>query len=114
MMHLLVEWLMSALALLVVAQLVDGFELDGLGAALATALVVGLLNVTIGVLLKVVTLPLGIVTFGLFWLVINGLMLLLASAVVKGFRVRGLGAAFWGALVLALLHVVGRWFVHFG
>jgi len=108
MVRLLIQWLLSAVALLVVSNLVSGFEVEGLGPALAAALVIGLLNATVGFLLKIVTFPISILTLGLFLLVINGLMILLASSIVRGFHVRGFGAAFWGALVLALLGMVIR------
>jgi putative membrane protein len=108
MVRLLIQWLLSACALLVVSQLVPGFTVRGLGAALTASLVIGLLNATAGALLKIVTFPISIVTFGLFLLVINGLMILLASSLVRGFHVRGFGAAFWGAVVLALLGMLIR------
>jgi putative membrane protein len=108
MVKLLVQWLLSAFALLVVSNLVNGFEVNGLGAALAASLVIGLLNATIGFFLKILTFPISIFTLGLFLLVINGMMILLASSIVRGFHVRSFGAAFWGALVLALLGMVIR------
>ena len=108
MVRLLVQWLLSAVALLVVSNLVSGFEVEGLGPALAAALVIGLLNAAVGFFLKIVTFPISILTLGLFLLVINGLMILLASSIVRGFHVRGFGPAFWGALVLALLGMVIR------
>jgi len=108
MVKLLVQWLLSAVALLAVSSLVPGFEVQGLGPALGAALVIGLLNATIGFFLKVITFPISILTLGLFLLVINGLMILLASSVVRGFHVRGFGAAFWGAVVLALLGMLIR------
>ena len=103
MLKLLAQWLLYAFALLVVSNLVPGFFVRGLGSALAAALVIGLLNATVGFFLKVVTFPLSILTLGLFLLVINGLMILLASKLVHGFRVNGFWPAFWGAVVLALL-----------
>jgi len=106
--RLLVQWLLSAIALLVVSEFVPGFTVDGLGSALAAALVIGLLNATLGLVLKVITFPLSILTLGLFLLVINGLMILVASSLVRGFHVRGLGPAFWGAAVLALLGMLIR------
>ncbi len=108
MIRLLVQWLLSAVALLVVSNLVHGFEVDGLGPALVASLVIGLLNATVGFFLKIITFPISILTLGLFLLVINGLMILVASSLVRGFHVRGFGAAFWGALVLALLGMVIR------
>jgi putative membrane protein len=105
---LLVQWFLSALALLIVSQIVPGFHVDGLWPALIASAVIGLLNATIGFILKIVTLPLSILTLGLFLLVINGCMILLASGIVRGFTVRGMGAAFWGAVVLALLGMIIR------
>ena len=107
-MKLLLQWLLSALALLIVSHLVPGFHVAGLLPALIAAVVIGLLNATVGLFLKIITIPFSVVTLGIFLLVINGLMILLASAVVPGFHVSGLGPAFWGAVVLALLGVLIR------
>ena len=107
-MKLLLHWILSALALVVVSNLVPGFHVHGLIPALIAALVIGFLNATLGLLLKIITLPLSILTLGLFLLVINGLMILLASSVVPGFHVNGLGPAFIGAIVLALLGMLIR------
>ncbi|MGB8028157.1 MAG: phage holin family protein [Terracidiphilus sp.] len=107
-MKLLLQWLLSALALLVVSHLVPGFHVSGLLPALIAAVVIGLLNATLGLFLKIITIPFSIVTLGIFLLVINGVMILLASAVVPGFHVNGLGPAFWGAVVLALLGMLIR------
>ena len=97
---------MSAFALLVVSNILPGIKLDGLGSALVAALIIGLLNATVGFFLKVVTFPLSVLTLGVFLLVINGLMILLASKIVHGFHVAGFWPAFWGAVVLALLGVL--------
>ncbi len=105
-MALLLQWLLYAVALLIVSKVVPGFHVDGLGPALIASLVIGLLNATVGLVLKVITFPISIVTFGIFLLVINGLMILLASNLVRGFNVRGFGPAFFGAVVLALLGMV--------
>ena len=107
-MKLLLHWLLSAIALLVVSHLVPGFTVRGLVPALIAALVIGLLNATVGLLLKIVTFPISILTLGLFLLVINGLMILLASAIVPGFHVSGLLPATIGAAVLALLGMLAR------
>jgi len=103
MLKVLLHWLLSAIALLIVSRLVRGFVVNGLGPALIAAVVIGLLNATLGLLLKIITFPLSILTLGLFLLVINGLMILLASGVVPGFKVYGLVPAFWGAVALAIL-----------
>ena len=108
MLAILLHWLLCAVALLVVSRIVPGFHVAGLGPALIASLVIGLLNATVGFFLKVITFPLSILTLGLFLLVINGLMILLASSVVPGFHVRGIVPAFWGAVVLALLGMLIR------
>ncbi len=108
MMGLLVQWLLSALALLLVAKLVPGFNVEGLWPALIASLVIGLLNATLGFFLKIITFPISILTLGIFLLVINALMILLASSIVRGFNVRGLFPAFWGAAALALLGMLIR------
>jgi putative membrane protein len=105
---LLIQWLLYAIALMAVSKIVPGFYVAGLWPALIASLVIGLLNATLGLLLKIVTFPISILTFGLFLLVINGMMILLASHIVRGFRVQGFGPAFWGALVLALLGILIR------
>lgn len=107
-MRLLLHWILSAVALLLVSHLVPGFQVRGLIPALIAAVVIGLLNATVGLFLKIITFPLSILTLGIFLLVINGIMILLASAIVPGFHVSGFGPAFWGALVLALLGMLIR------
>jgi len=108
MLGLLLHWILSAIALLIVSRIVPGFHVQGLGPALIASLVIGLLNATIGFVLKIVTLPLAIVTLGLFLLVINALMIMFASGIVRGFQVTGFMPAFIGAIVLALLGMVIR------
>ena len=106
-MRMLLNWVVSALAVWLVSQVVPGFYVRGVVAALLAALVIGFVNATIGMLLKVMTLPLTILTLGLFWFVINALMLELASALLApGFQVRGFFAAFVGAIVLSLVNLV--------
>ncbi|WP_180542216.1 phage holin family protein [Nevskia soli] len=111
-MRLLLHWLISAASLLIVANVVSGIQVDTFGAALIAALVYGLISVTLGLLLKLVSLPLIILTLGLFWFVINALMLQLASALVPGFRVRGFFAAFVGALLLSIVQWLLSWLLH--
>jgi putative membrane protein len=108
MLKLLLHWILSAAALLIVSRLVPGFVVRGLQPALVAALVIGLLNATVGLVLKIITFPISILTLGLFLLVINGLMILVASSVVRGFTVYGMVPAFWGAVVLALLGLLFR------
>ena len=108
-MRILLNWLLSALAVWVVSRLVPGFHVAGVAAALIAALVIGLVNATLGLLLKIVTFPLTILTLGIFWFVINALMLEMASAVVPGFRIDTFSSAFWGAIVLSLVNMLFRW-----
>jgi putative membrane protein len=107
-MRLILHWLLSALALIIVARLVPGFYIRSFGSALIAALVIGLVNATLGFFLKVLTFPFIILTLGLFWFMINALMLMLASKLVPGFLVRGFVPAFWGAIVLALINMLFR------
>lgn len=108
MIHLLLIWLLSSLALLIVAYIVPGFELASFGSALIASIVVGFLNATLGFLLKLLTFPISILTLGIFFLVINAIILLLASALVPGFHIRGFWAAFLGAIVLMLVRMAFR------
>jgi putative membrane protein len=105
-MRLLLSWILSAIAVWIVARLVPGISVSGPVAALIAALAIGFINATIGLVLKVVTFPLTLITLGVFWFVINALMLELASAVVPGFHVNGFRAAFLGAIVLSLVNVL--------
>ena len=105
-MRLLIHWLLSALALVIVAHIVPGFYVSGLGGALIAALVIGLINATLGFFLKVLTFPLVVLTLGVFWLVINAVMLMVASSLMTSFKVRSFGAAFVGAIVLALVNML--------
>lgn len=85
-----------------------GFEIKGFGTALIAALVIGLINATIGLIIKILTLPITILTFGLFLFVINALMLKLSTYFVSGFVVKGFLPAFLGAIVLAILNIALR------
>jgi putative membrane protein len=105
-MRLLLNWLLSAISLLIVSHVVPGFYVRNFTSALIAALVIGLVNATLGLFLKIITLPLTLLTLGVFWWVINALMLLFASKFVSGFAVYGFWPAFWGAVVLSLLNMV--------
>lgn len=110
-MRLLFTWILSAIAVWIVAQIVPGISVRGPIAALIAALAIGFINATIGLVLKIITFPLTLITLGLFWFVINALMLELASAVVPGFHVRGFGAAFVGAVLLSIVNLLLKWLV---
>ncbi len=108
-MRMLVHWLLNAVALLIVTYVVPGFHVSGIVAALIAALVIGLLNATLGLFLKVITFPITVVTLGIFWFVVNAIVLKLASIFVPGFTIIGFLPAFLGAIVLALINLVIRW-----
>jgi putative membrane protein len=108
MLQLLLNWILSALVLLVVAHLVPGFRIAGIGSALIAVIIVGLINATLGLLLKIITFPLTIVTFGLFLVVVNAIVLKVAALLMPGFSIRGFFPAFVAAIFLALLHFVLR------
>jgi putative membrane protein len=99
----LIHWLLSGVALLIVAQILPGIEVDGFGAALIAALVIGVVSATVGLVLKIVLLPFIIVTLGIVYFLINGLMLNLASAIVPGFRVVGCLPAVLGSILLTIV-----------
>ena len=103
MLHILIVWLVSALALWLVARIVPGIEVRDFGAALIAAIVIALVNAVIGPILRFIAFPLTILTLGLFRLVINALLLMLAAAITPGFRVRGFLNAVIGSLVLTFL-----------
>ena len=109
MLRLIAHWVLSALCILLVARFVPGFFVAGFGTALIAAIAIGFVNGTIGMLLKIMTFPLTILTFGIFWLIINALMLKFASWFVPGFQVRGFAPAFWGALFLSLLNLAVKY-----
>jgi putative membrane protein len=105
---LLLHWLVSSVSLMIVAYLFPGISLNGLGAAILAPVVIGLANATVGFVLKIVTLPLTVLTLGLFWLIINALMLQLAALLVPGFYVAGFWSAFFGAIVLSIVSMILR------
>src|SRR5262249_14968147 len=102
-MEFLLNWIISALSLLVVGRLIPGFHVDGFGTALIAALVLGLVNATLGAILMLLTLPLTVLTFGLFHFVVMAFLIWLVTAVVPGFHVSGFFPAFFGAIVLAIV-----------
>jgi len=108
MLNLLIHWAISAGSLAIVAYLFPGIELRGLGATLIAPLVIGLINATIGLILKIITLPITLLSFGIFLLVINALMLQLAASIVPGFSVAGFWSAFFGAIVLSIVSMILR------
>lgn len=102
-MNLILRWLISTLSVIVAAYIVPGVKIANTWTALMAALVIGLVNALIRPLIILLTLPVNILTLGLFTLVINALMFWLASSIVKGFDVANFKAAFLGALVYWLV-----------
>jgi putative membrane protein len=109
--RLLLHWILSAVAVWIVAMLVPGIRVSDPIAALIAAAAIGLANATIGFVLKILTFPLTVLTLGLFWFVINAMMLELAAAFVRGFYVRNFVAAFIGAIVLSIVSSLLQWLV---
>jgi putative membrane protein len=112
MLSLLVNWLVSALALWLVARIVSGIEVRDFGAAVIAAAVVAVVNFFVGPILRFFGWPLIFLTLGLFTFVINAVLLILASLFTPGFRVRGFVPALVGSLLLTVLTYVIRLVVH--
>lgn len=105
-MKLLLKWLLSAASLMFVAYLYPGVQVTSLSAALVAALVIGLFNAVLRPILVVLTLPVTVVTLGLFLFVINAFMFWAAAELLKGFQVAGFGAALIGSLIYSALGMV--------
>lgn len=107
-MEILINWLISALAILVSAYILPGVHVSDFTAALVAAVVLGVINVIIKPIILLLTLPINILTLGLFTLVINAFTILLASSIVPGFRVD----SFWWALIFSIVLSVVNSFLH--
>ena len=105
MLAFLAHLILTALALLLVAKVVSGVDVEGFGSAVLGALVLGLVNAIVRPIMVFLTLPLTVLTLGLFLLVVNALMLWLMAALVPGVRVRGFVPALLGSLLLTVLNV---------
>ncbi len=105
-MILLVRWLLFALAIIFTAWLVPGIDVDNFQSAMLITVIIALINIFIRPLIVFITLPINILTLGLFGLVINALLLMLAGYAAPGFEVDGFLAAFLGSVVLAFLGLV--------
>lgn len=103
--RLLINWLTSTLAIIVATYLVPSVQVSGFMAALVTALVLGVINALLKPVLIFLTLPINILTLGLFTLVINALLIMLTSLIVPGFTVPGFGLAILFSLVLAIVNI---------
>ncbi len=103
MLKLLLRWAVNGLVLLAIPYLLESVRVDSFYAALIAALCIGLVNALIRPILILVTLPINILTLGLFTFVINALLFWFVASFVKGFYVAGFWAAFWGALIYSLV-----------
>ena len=102
----LLHWLITAFALWVASHVFKKMRFDSAGALIVSALLLGLANAVVRPLLVFLTLPLTVVTFGLFLLVINALMLMLVAKLVSGFHLDGFWTAFWASIFMALISFV--------
>ena len=100
---ILIRWIINALALMLISQVIQGIEVDSFLSAVVAAAVLGVINAVLRPILLILTMPITILTLGLFALVINGAMLYLAGMVVKGFYVHGFWSAIFGALFLSAI-----------
>ncbi|MDQ8032806.1 hypothetical protein CEG14_24560 [Bordetella genomosp. 1] len=102
-MALILVWILNAVALLAVAYLLPGIQLASFGSALIAALVLGLLNMLVKPVLVLLTLPITIVTLGLFLIVLNALLFWFAGSVLRGFQVNGFWWAVGGAILYSII-----------
>jgi putative membrane protein len=105
-MKILAKWLLSAMALLAVAHFYSGVVVTSFVAALIAAFVIGLLNTIVRPIFVILTLPLTVITLGLFLFVINALMFYMASGLLEGFKVKGFTAALIGSLLYSVAGMV--------
>jgi putative membrane protein len=102
-MRLLLLWILNAIALLAVTWLLPSIEVSGFGTALIAALVLGFINTLVRPVLAILTLPITVLTLGIFYLLLNGLLFWLASALLPGFQVHGLVSAVVGAILYGVI-----------
>ena len=102
-MRLLLLWILNAVALLAVTYLLPSIQVSGFGTALVAALVLGFINTLVRPVLTILTLPITVLTLGIFYLVLNGLLFWLASALIPGFQVGGFVPAMVGAILYGVI-----------
>ncbi|WP_028306677.1 phage holin family protein [Desulfitibacter alkalitolerans] len=105
---LLVRWVINALGLLLIANIIENITLQGFGAALIAVLVLGIVNAVIRPILLLLTLPLNILTLGLFTFVVNGFILYMVASVVDGFQINGFLAAIVATILLSLISALAN------
>ncbi len=102
-MRLLLLWILNAIALLAVTYLLPSIQVSSFGTALLAALGLGLINTLVRPVLAILTLPITVITLGIFYLVLNGLLFWLASAFIPGFEVHGFASAVVGAILYGVI-----------
>ena len=110
----IIRWLINAVGLLIVSKIMGSIEIDGLLTAVVAAAVIGIINTFLRPILIILTLPINILTLGLFTLVINGLIFYFVGSIVEGFQVTGYLAAFLGALILSIINVLATFLIGMG
>lgn len=110
----IIRWLINAFGLLIVSKLMASIEIDGVLTAVVAAAVIGLINIFLRPLLLILTLPINILSLGLFTLVINGLIFYFVGNIVEGFHVTGFLAAFLGAILLSIINVLATFLIVMG
>lgn len=111
MIEIIVQILITSVLLLVVAKIVSGIEIQDWGAAIFTAIVLGIINAVVKPILIVLTIPITVLTLGLFLFVINALMLWMAGSLVSGVRIKGFWYALLGSVVLSILNTLVYMFI---
>ena len=109
MINLFYVWVLTSLAIYLTAAITPGFALRGFGSAMIASMVVGLLNMTIRPILWFLTLPINILTLGLFSIVLNAIILKMTAGLLKGFDIKGWLPAIVGAIVLAIVQALLFW-----
>lgn len=109
MFSMILVWLLSALAIFITSKLVKGFEVSSFGTAMLASVIIGFLNMVIRPLLLLLTLPVNVLTLGLFTFVVNAIVLRMAAGILKNFNIKGWGPAILGALVLVMINMIIFW-----
>lgn len=108
-MNILLKWVVSALAFLTLPHIIPGISVKGFGTALILALLWGVIGITVKPILVILTLPINLLTFGIFTFVINGALLFMLGGFIKGFEVENFFAAILGSVVLSCIHILSHW-----
>ncbi len=110
-MNTLIHWALSALAVMLTSKIIAGFKINGFFAALLAAAVIGLANIVVWPVLMFLTLPINILTLGLFTFVVNGAVLKICAALLPGFEIDGWLSAIFGAICLSLINMALHYFL---